>query len=135
MPSHTTAGDQVVTAVQPALTAARLQLYVGLVARSEGVAAEQRDALQQGSPQHLEIGTFPGNSWCLVKFLLSELILPGVMSVCSVNDLQGRQLLPRQLVASALQISQENYPSSRNCNSNHHQPTVSAAGFRDNPHF
>lgn len=33
------------------------------------------------------------------KFLLSELILPGVMSVCSVNDLQQRQLLPRQLVA------------------------------------
>lgn len=37
-----------------------------------------------------------------------ELILPGAISVYSVNDLQGRQLLPSQLVASALQISQEN---------------------------
>lgn len=37
-----------------------------------------------------------------------ELILPAVISVYSVNDLPGRQLLPRQRVASALQISQEN---------------------------
>lgn len=78
---------------------------------------------------------FPGNSWHLEKVLLSELILPDAMSVCSVNDLQGRQLLPRQLAASALPISQEDYPSSRNCNSSHHQPTISAAGFCDNPHF
>lgn len=64
----------------------------------------------------------------------SELIPHGAMSPCS-NDLQGRQLLPRQLVASALQISQENYLSRKNCNSGHHQPTISAAGFCDNPHF
>lgn len=67
--------------------------------------------------------------------LSSELIPHGAMSVCSVNDLQGRQLLPRQLVASALQICQKNYLSRRNCNSSHHQPTISAAGFHDNPHF
>lgn len=60
----------------------------------------------------------------------SELIPRGATSVCSVNDLQRRQL-----VASALQICQENYPSRKNCNSSHHQPTISAAGFRDNPHF
>lgn len=31
--------------------------------------------------------------------LSSELVPRGAMSVCSVNDLQGRQLLPRQLVS------------------------------------
>lgn len=86
---------------------------MGFVARGgEGACccgqAAQQDVLWQGSPQHLEIGMFPGNSWRLEKLLLSELILPGAMSVCSVNDLQGRQLLPRQIVASTLQISQEN---------------------------
>lgn len=68
----------------------------------KSVAVDKQDMLQQSSPQHLGIGMFPGNSWRLEKVLLSELISPDAMSVCSVNDLQGRQLLPRQLAASAL---------------------------------
>lgn len=97
-------------AVQPALTAAGLYLYLGLVARSEGVLLRT-----SGAARHAAAGlsTAFRNRHVSREFMAfreapsSELILPGVMSVCSVNDLQGRQVLPRQLVANALQISQK----------------------------
>lgn len=121
----------------PACFDSSKQLYLGLVARSQGAYSTS------GTAGHAAAGrsTAFRNRHVSREFLAfreppsSELIPPGVMSVCSVNDLQARQLLPRQLIASALELSQESYPSSRNCNSSHHQPTISAAGFHDNPHF
>lgn len=64
-----------------------------------------------------------------------EPIPTSAISVYSVNDLQGRQLLPGQLITSALQINQENRPGSRYCDSSYCRPTTSAAGFRESPYF